>query len=153
MRRAAAKQRQGGADGEESLATQAEASVDLGWRRSLPEAVRPYTEAAPIAAFFLGVSSGFPYAMIGATLTTRLAQDGIDKKTVTAFTLVFLAYNFKFLWAWIVDGVRLPLLGRLGQRVSWMLVMGALVIAAVVNLALQDPARYWSRASSAWAQA
>ena len=140
MRRAAAKQRQGGADGEESLATQAEASVDLGMRRSLPEAVRPYTEAAPIAGFFLGFSSGFPYAMIGATLTTRLAQDGIDKKTVTAFTLVFLAYNFKFLWAWIVDGVRLPLLGRLGQRVSWMLVMGALVIAAVVNLALQDPA-------------
>ena len=122
------------------MATQAEGSIDLGWRRSLPEAVRPYTEAAPIAAFFLGVSSGFPYAMIGATLTTRLAQDGIDKKTVTAFTLVFLAYNFKFLWAWIVDGVRLPLLGRLGQRVSWMLVMGALVIAAVVNLALQDPA-------------
>nr|WP_294168536.1 MFS transporter [uncultured Sphingomonas sp.] len=122
------------------MATQAEGSVDLGWRRSLPESIRPYTEPAPIAAFFLGVSSGFPYAMIGATLTTRLAQDGIDKKTVTAFTLVFLAYNFKFLWAWIVDGIRLPLLGRLGQRVSWMLVMGALVIVAVVNLAFQDPA-------------
>jgi PAT family beta-lactamase induction signal transducer AmpG len=140
MRGAAAKHRKGGADGEGSLATQAEEGVDLGWRRSLPESVRPYTEAAPIAAFFLGVSSGFPYAMIGATLTTRLAQDGIDKKTVTAFTLVFLAYNFKFLWAWIVDGVRLPFLGRLGQRVSWMLVMGALVIAAVINLAFQDPA-------------
>ncbi len=140
MRDAAAKQREGAADGEGSLATQAEGSVDLGWRRSLPESIRPYTEPAPIAAFFLGVSSGFPYAMIGATLTTRLAQDGIDKKTVTAFTLVFLAYNFKFLWAWIVDGIRLPLLGRLGQRVSWMLVMGALVIVAVVNLAFQDPA-------------
>jgi PAT family beta-lactamase induction signal transducer AmpG len=140
MRGAAAKHHEGGADGEGSLATQAEGSVDLGWRRSLPESIRPYTETAPIAAFFLGVSSGFPYAMIGATLTSRLAQDGIDKKTVTAFTLVFLAYNFKFLWAWIVDGVRLPLLGRLGQRVSWMLVMGALVIAAVVNLAFQDPA-------------
>jgi PAT family beta-lactamase induction signal transducer AmpG len=122
------------------LATQAESRAELGWRGSLPESIRPYTEAAPIAAFFLGVSSGFPYAMIGATLTTRLAQDGIDKKTVTAFTLVFLAYNFKFLWAWIVDGVRLPFLGRLGQRVSWMLVMGTLVIAAVINLALQDPA-------------
>src|SRR3546814_14120853 len=35
--------------------------------------MRPYTEAAPLAAFFLGISSGFPYAMIGATLTTRLA--------------------------------------------------------------------------------
>ena len=52
--------------------------------------IRPYVEKAPLAAFFLGVSSGFPYAMIGATLTTRLAQDGIDKKTITAFTLAFL---------------------------------------------------------------
>ena len=93
----------------------------LGWRASLPAGVRPYTEAAPIAAFFLGVSSGFPYAMIGATLTTRLAQDNITKSTVTAFALAFLVYNLKFLWAWVVDGVRLPLLGRLGQRVSWLI--------------------------------
>ena len=111
-----------------------------GWRSVLPAGVRPYTEAAPLAALFLGISSGFPYAMIGATLTTRLKQDGIDKSTITAFTLVFLAYNFKFLWAWIVDGVRLPVLGRLGQRVSWMIVTGLAVIAAVVNLALADPA-------------
>ena len=119
------------------MATTAEA--DRGWRSALPAAVRPYTEAAPFAALFLGISSGFPYAMIGATLTTRLNQDGIEKSTITAFTLVFLAYNFKFLWAWIVDGVKLPILGRLGQRVSWMLVTGAAVIAAVVNLALVDP--------------
>jgi len=118
----------------------AQSEADRSWRNALPAGVRPYTEVAPIAALFLGISSGFPYAMIGATLTTRLKQDGIDKATITAFTLVFLAYNFKFLWAWIVDGVRLPLLGRLGQRVSWMLVTGALVIAAVVNLALADPA-------------
>jgi PAT family beta-lactamase induction signal transducer AmpG len=101
--------------------------------------IRPYFEKAPLAAFFVGVSSGFPYAMIGATLTTRLAQDGIDKKSVTAFSLAFLVYNLKFLWAWIVDGVKLPLIGRLGQRVSWLLFAGALVIAAVANLAFVDP--------------
>lgn len=108
-------------------------------RDRLPEGVRPYFEPAPFAALFLGISSGFPYAMIGATLTTRLAQDGIDKKSVTTFALVFLAYNLKFLWAWVVEGVRLPLLGRLGQRVSWMLFTAALVIVAVVNLGLTDP--------------
>ncbi|WP_292971120.1 MFS transporter [Novosphingobium sp.] len=102
-------------------------------------ALHPYLEKESLAAFFVGVSSGFPYAMIGATLTTRLAQDGIDKKTVTAFTLAFLVYNLKVFWAWIVDGVRLPLIGRMGQRVSWMLVAGTMVIAAVVNLALVDP--------------
>jgi PAT family beta-lactamase induction signal transducer AmpG len=109
------------------------------WRDRLPAGVRPYTEAAPLAALFLGISSGFPYAMIGATLTTRLAQDGIEKRTVTAFTLAFLVYNLKFLWAWVVDGVRIPVLGRLGQRVSWMIAAAGLVMAAVVNLALADP--------------
>ena len=109
------------------------------WRSRLPEGIRPYTETAPIASFFLGVSSGFPYAMIGATLTTRLAQDGLDKKSITAFSLAFLVYNLKFLWAWIVDGVRIPVLHRLGQRVSWLLVAGVLVVGAVANLALVDP--------------
>jgi len=108
-------------------------------RRSALDWIKPYVERESIVAFLLGLSSGFPYAMIGATLTTRLAQDGIDKKTVTAFTLAFLVYNLKVFWAWIVDGVRLPVIGRLGQRVSWMLVCGAFVIAAVVNLALVDP--------------
>ncbi len=118
----------------------ATAGTATGWRSALPAGVRPYTEAAPLASLFLGISSGFPYAMIGATLTTRLKQDGIDKSTITAFALVFLMYNLKFLWAWIIDGVRLPLLGQLGQRVSWMLVTGVMVMAAVANLALVDPA-------------
>ncbi len=115
------------------------ASASTNWRSKLPASVQPYFEGAPIAAFFLGVSSGFPYAMIGATLTTRLAQDGLKKADITTFALVFLAYNFKFLWAWIVDGVRLPLLGRLGQRVSWLILTGFLVMAAVANLAFVDP--------------
>jgi PAT family beta-lactamase induction signal transducer AmpG len=121
------------------MTTTTEADKALGWRAVLPAGFRPYTEAAPIAAFFLGISSGFPYAMIGATLTTRLAQDNITKSTVTAFALAFLVYNLKFLWAWVVDGVRIPVLGRLGQRVSWLIAAGILVMAAVANLALQNP--------------
>ena len=131
------------------MAATADDRVNTGWRALLPEGVRPYTETAPIAAFFLGVSSGFPYAMIGATLTTRLAQDGLDKKSITAFSLAFLVYNLKFLWAWVVDGVRLPILGRLGQRVSWLILTGALVIAAVANLAFVDPSA--SLLATAWA--
>ena len=113
--------------------------VKRSWTAALPAGLRAYLEPAALAAFFLGISSGAPYALIAATLTTRLAQDGIRKSTVTVFTLTFLAYNLKFLWAWVVDGVRLPLLGRLGQRVSWLLLAGVLVMAAIVNLALVDP--------------
>ena len=105
----------------------------------LQAGLRPYLQREPLAALALGISSGFPYAMIGATLTTRLAQDGIDKKSVTAFSLAFLVYNLKFLWAPLVDGLRLPLLGRLGQRVSWLVLAGTLAMAAVIWLALLDP--------------
>src|SRR3954454_13991768 len=112
------------------MATQAQRDNE-GWRGALPAGVRPYLEAPPLASLFLGISSGFPYAMIGATLTTRLKQDGIDKSTITAFTLAFLIYNLKPFWSWIVDGVRLPVLGRLGQRVSWMFLARIMVMAAV----------------------
>ena len=114
-------------------------TIEADARRSTWDSIKPYFEKESLASFFLGVSSGFPFALLAATLTTRLAQDGIDKSTVTAFTLAFLVYNLKFLWAWIVDGLRLPVIGRLGQRVSWMIVTGLLVMAATVNLALVDP--------------
>ncbi len=110
------------------------------WRTLLPESVRPYVEAAPLAAFFIGMSSGFPYALLGATLTTRLAQDGISKSAVTAFALAFLVYNFKFLWAPLVDNVKLPLIGKVGQRRSWLWSISVLVIFAVVFLGIADPA-------------
>jgi MFS transporter, PAT family, beta-lactamase induction signal transducer AmpG len=101
--------------------------------------LKQYIEPAPLAALMLGISSGFPYAMIAATLTTRLKQDGITKSTITAFTLAFLVHNFKWVWAWVVDAVRLPVIGKLGQRVSWLIVTGLFVMAAVANLAFAQP--------------
>ncbi|WP_262408013.1 MFS transporter [Sphingopyxis sp. OPL5] len=108
-------------------------------RQSWSDSIRPYLQRAPLAALLLGISSGFPFAMIGATLTTRLAQDGFQKSSITAFSLAFLVYNLKPLWAWVVDAVRLPVVGRLGQRVSWLILTAALVMLAVGNLALVDP--------------
>src|SRR5690349_21341659 len=101
--------------------------------------IRVYLERAPLAALALGISSCFAFSMIGATLTTRLAQHGVSKTQVTAFALTFLAYNFKFLWAPIVVNVRLPVIGRFGQRRSWLWLVGVLVMLAVAFLGLADP--------------
>lgn len=111
------------------------------WRAALPAGIRPYTDPAAVGALLLGIASGFPFAMIGATLTTRLAESGIEKKTVTAFALTLLVYNLKFLWAPAIDRVRLPLLANaVGQRRAWILVCAALVMAAVVWLGASNPA-------------
>lgn len=109
-------------------------------RRSWGEALRPYMEREPVGAMLLGLSSGAPFAMIAATLTTRLAEAGIAKTTVTAFALTFLFYNFKFLWAPVVDKVRLPLLAdAIGQRRAWLVVIAACVMVALVWMGQVNP--------------
>jgi PAT family beta-lactamase induction signal transducer AmpG len=111
-----------------------------GWRAALPQSIRPYSEPAAIGALLLGISSGFPFAMIASTLTTRLAEAGIDKKAVTAFGLTLIIYNLKFLWAPLIDRGRVPLLANLiGQRRAWLLVIGLGVMAAVIWLGRADP--------------
>ena len=119
------------------------------WRDRLPKAVRAYTEPEPLGALMLGISSGFPYAMIGATLSTRLAQSGIDKKAVTAFALAFLVYNLKVVWAPLVDRARLPVLGAIGQRRSWLVLAAVLVMASVAWLGALDPAAGLGRVAAA----
>jgi MFS transporter, PAT family, beta-lactamase induction signal transducer AmpG len=109
------------------------------WRDRVPGGVRPYIEPAPLAALFLGISSAFPFTMIAATLSTMLRQNQVTRATVTAFALTFLMYNFKFLWAPLVDNVRLPLLHRFGQRRSWLWLIGVLCMIAVIYLGSRDP--------------
>jgi PAT family beta-lactamase induction signal transducer AmpG len=102
--------------------------------------LRPYFERAPLGALLLGLSSGFPIAMIAATLSTRLAQADMARPAVTAFGVFILVYNFKFLWAPLIDRFSPPVLGRLvGQRRAWLMVIAPCVVASVVWLGSVDP--------------
>ncbi len=108
----------------------------------LARALRPYAERAPVGALLLGLSSGFPIAMIAATLSTRLAEAGMARPAVTAFGVFILVYNFKFLWAPLIDRFSPPFLGRLiGQRRAWLVLVAPCVAAGVVWLGAVDPAR------------
>ena len=100
-----------------------------------------YLEKAPLAALFLGMSSGFPFALLAATLTNRLSEAGIDKKSVAAFALALLVYSLKWAWAPLVDRLRLPLVSdRFGQRRAWLWTAGIAVALAVMVLGAADPA-------------
>ena len=109
-------------------------------RRTWSDALRPYLQKEPIGALLLGLSSGAPFAMIASTLTTRLAESGIEKKTVTAFALIFLFYNIKFLWAPFIDRIRLPILAdAVGQRRAWLFTISACTLAAIIWMGQVDP--------------
>jgi PAT family beta-lactamase induction signal transducer AmpG len=90
---------------------------------------------------FLGISSGVPFTLLAATLTNRLSEAGITKRSISAFALALLIYSFKWAWAPLVDRVPIPLFSRwFGQRRSWLWLSGFAVMLAVTVLAVADPA-------------
>jgi MFS transporter, PAT family, beta-lactamase induction signal transducer AmpG len=108
--------------------------------KSLWGSIKPYREKGPITALCLGISSGFPYALLAATLTNRLSEAGIERKAISAFALVLLVYSIKWAWAPIVDRVSLPFAKQFGQRRTWLWLTGAMVALGVFVLGRADPA-------------
>ena len=105
------------------------------WRNSLSA----YAHPRVLAMLFLGFSAGLPFPLVLTTLSARLRQAGIDRTTIGYFSLVGLAYSFKYFWAPIVDRLPLPLLHRIGRRRSWMLLAQCGIAAGVISMALHDP--------------
>ena len=105
------------------------------------DALAAYRHPRVAAMLFLGFSAGLPFPLVFATLSALLSDAGIDKKTIGFFAWIGLTYSFKFLWAPIVDRLRLPLLGRLlGQRRSWMVLAQLGAAAGLFAMARLDPA-------------
>ena len=89
--------------------------------------------------FLLGTASGFPWLLIGSAMTAWLTEVGLSRTGVGFFGAVFVLYTINFLWAPVVDHVRLPVLRPLGQRRSWIIGCQGLLIVFAVLLALTGP--------------
>ena len=107
---------------------------------SWPETLAAFTQRPVIVMLFLGFSAGLPLLLILATLSFWLREIGISRTEIGFFSWVGLAYALKFLWAPMVDRLRLPVLtGLLGQRRSWMLLAQIGIIGGILGIAFTDP--------------
>ncbi len=101
---------------------------------------RPYIRKAPLVAFLLGISSGFPLTLLVATMTFWLAKVGIDTATIGFAVALGIPYTIKFLWAPLVDKLHLPFLTRaFGQRRGWLFLIQALLFVSIWQLGASDP--------------
>jgi len=108
------------------------------WR----EAFAVYLQPRVLIVLFLGFSSGLPLALSGSTLLVWMRESGVDLGTIGLFALVGTPYTLKFIWAPLVDALHVPLLSRLfGRRRGWLVTSQLLLIAAILLLALTDPAK------------
>jgi PAT family beta-lactamase induction signal transducer AmpG len=100
----------------------------------------PYLRPRPIAALLLGISSGFPLTLLLGTMTYWLAKVGVDKKTIGFAVGLTTPYTLKFLWAPLIDRIRLPVLtGLFGQRRAWLFLVQGLLFASVWMLGASSP--------------
>jgi PAT family beta-lactamase induction signal transducer AmpG len=86
--------------------------------------------------FLLGVAAGLPLLLTGQILQVWMTKAGVDLGQIAAFSLVGLAYTFKFAWAPLLDRYRLPFLGR---RRGWLLVTQLMTATSIVVMGLVDP--------------
>jgi len=103
--------------------------------------MRIYFQSRFLLVGLLGFFSGLPLALTGGTLTAWLADAKVDRAAIGLFAAVATPYAFKFLWAPLLDGVRLPCLNAwLGRRRSWLLLTQCLLVAAMLLMGATDPA-------------
>jgi PAT family beta-lactamase induction signal transducer AmpG len=108
------------------------------WRESLAVYLQPRV----LIVMMLGLSSGLPLALSGSTLLVWMREFGVDLTTIGLFALVGTPYTLKFIWAPLVDALHVPLFTRaFGRRRGWLVFSQLLLIAAILLLALTDPAR------------
>jgi PAT family beta-lactamase induction signal transducer AmpG len=110
--------------------------------KSWQETLKIYLDKRILAIFFLGFSSGLPLLLVYGTLSYWLDTEGVSLAAIGLFSLSRLPYTFKFIWAPLIDHLRLPVLNRLiGHRRSWALLSQICLMASIFALGHSDPAQ------------
>lgn len=86
-----------------------------------------------------GFAAGLPYALLLGTLYAWLSDAEVDLETMGVFSLIGLAYAFKFLWSPALDRIDVPFLKRLGKRKQWIVTAQLLLGFILVVLATLNP--------------
>lgn len=103
---------------------------------------KSYLDRRLLWVFLMGFSSGFPWVLIGSNMSGWLKDAGLTRAAIGFFGSVFAVYAFNFLWAPLVDRVKLPILYRLlGQRRSWIILTQFCMLLATLAIAGVDPSK------------
>ena len=87
-----------------------------------------FLEKRMLKIFLLGCISGFPWVLIGSSLSLWLKEDGLSRSTIGWAGLIFAVYAVNYFWAPLIDKLKIPLLTKaIGHRKSWIFLMQSLI--------------------------
>ncbi|WXL24985.1 AmpG family muropeptide MFS transporter [Ectopseudomonas mendocina] len=108
-------------------------------RKSWRDAIAAYSSPSTLVLLLLGFAAGLPYMLVFSTLSVWLREAGVARDTIGFASLIGLAYAFKWVWSPLLDQWRLPLLGHLGRRRSWLILSQILIAIGLAGMALCNP--------------
>jgi PAT family beta-lactamase induction signal transducer AmpG len=109
-------------------------------KQTLSETFSVYFEKRMARILLLGIISGFPWVLIGSSLSLWLKEDGLSRSTIGWAGLIFGVYAFNYLWAPIIDRVRIPwLTNKIGHRRGWIVTMQLIILISLICWSLVDP--------------
>ncbi len=109
-------------------------------KQSLSETFSVYFDKRMLKILLLGAISGFPWVLIGSSLSLWLKEDGLSRSTVGWAGLIFAVYAFNYLWAPLIDRIQIPYLTKkIGHRRGWIVLMQILILTSLFLWSLIDP--------------
>jgi PAT family beta-lactamase induction signal transducer AmpG len=109
-------------------------------KQSLSETFSIYFDSRMLKILLLGAISGFPWVLIGSSLSLWLKEDGLSRSTIGWAGLIFGVYAFNYLWAPLIDRIQLPFLTkRIGHRRGWIVLMQLLILICLFLWSIINP--------------
>jgi len=115
-------------------------------KQTLSETFSVYLDRRMIRILLLGIISGFPWVLIGSSLSLWLKEDGLSRSTIGWAGLIFGVYAINYLWAPVIDRIRIPwLTNKIGHRRGWIVTMQFFILVSLVCWSTIDPtANLWA---------
>ena len=114
--------------------------MEVDKKQSFSETFSIYFDRRMIKILLLGAISGFPWVIIGSSLSLWLKEDGLSRSTVGWAGLIFAVYAFNYLWAPLIDKIRIPwLTDKIGHRRGWIVTMQSIILISLVCWSLINP--------------
>jgi PAT family beta-lactamase induction signal transducer AmpG len=114
--------------------------MEIYQKQSFKASFKIYFDKRMIRILLLGIISGFPWVLIGSSLSLWLKEEGLSRSTIGWAGLIFAVYAFNYLWAPLIDRIRIPwLTNKIGHRRGWIVTMQLIILISLVCWNLVDP--------------
>jgi len=114
--------------------------MEIDKKQTLSETFSIYFEKRMARILLLGIISGFPWVLIGSSLSLWLKEDGLSRSTIGWAGLIFAVYAFNYLWAPIIDRIRIPwLTNKIGHRRGWIVLMQLIILISLIAWSVVNP--------------